>query len=100
VADSLDRSDGEWLDDQPATQERAFHHAFGFLPSKRGRPSSTITSQPAFEPTKLWYCGATPGSLSSVPRRTDTSGPSGHVPPKRLEPQTPQNAFDIPEGGR
>ena len=30
-------------------------------------------------------CGAIPGSVSSTPRRTETSGPSGHVPPNRLE---------------
>src|SRR3954447_14680315 len=41
------------------------------------------------------------GSPSSVPSRTDTSGPSGHVPPNRLEPQCAQNALDIPPpGGR
>ena len=44
--------------------------------------------------------GADRGSSSSAPSRTDTSGPSGQVPPKRLEPQRSQNAFDIPPSGR
>src|SRR6202022_1420454 len=35
----------------------------------------------------------------SVPKRTETSGPSGHVPPKRLEPQRVQKAFAAPCSG-
>ena len=34
-----------------------------------------------------------PGSLSKTPMRMDTCGPSGQVPPKRLEPQTEQKAL-------
>jgi hypothetical protein len=30
----------------------------------------------------------------------ETSGPSGHSPPKRLDPQTRQNALAMPSGGR
>ena len=37
-----------------------------------------------------------PGSLSKTPMRMDTCGPSGQVPPKRLEPQTEQKALTAP----
>src|SRR5437763_821317 len=39
------------------------------------------------------------GSPSSAPSLTDTSEPSGHVPPNRLEPHCAQNALDMPPSG-
>ncbi len=70
-------------------------------PANRGRPSSHGTSQGAGAAAKEWKPIVIPGSSSSVPRRTDTSGPSGHEPPKRLDPHTRQNTLaNPPPGGR
>ena len=35
-----------------------------------------------------------PGSPSTVPSRIETRDPTGHVPPKRLEPQMELKGFD------
>jgi hypothetical protein len=70
----------------------------GGAPSWRGRPSSHTGSQGGASATKEWYWGARPGSSSSAPSRTETSGPRGDVPPKRLEPQRRQKALAIPPG--
>src|SRR5262245_25491942 len=58
-----------------------------------------MSSHGAFDPTNVWYWGRMAGSPSTVPSRIDTSGPSGQVPPNRLEPQTEQNALIEPSSG-
>ena len=72
----------------------------GFAASYRGNWSSGTGSQRGASATKLWNCGSIPGSSSSVPSRIDTSGPSGHEPPNRLDPHAEQNALAMPPGGR
>src|SRR5687768_16199862 len=59
---------------------------------------SVISCQGAFEATKVWYWGRMPGSPSTVPSRIEISFPSGHIPPKRLEPHTPQKTLTAASG--
>jgi hypothetical protein len=60
-----------------------------------------MACQVALDATNVWYCGRIPGSPSTDPRRIETSAPSGHSPPKRLEPQTEQKALTAaPAAGR
>jgi hypothetical protein len=75
-------------------------YASGFADSNRGRPSAGSSSQTALEPTNDRYSGRIPGSPSSAPSRIETSGPSGQVPPNRLDPQTEQNTLAAPPSGR
>ena len=69
---------------------------FGLRSEWRGNPSSGSSSQDARESTKMWYCGLMPGSPSSVPSRMPITGPSGHWPRPRLEPQVRQNTTGLP----
>ena len=62
-------------------------------------PSSGSGSQGAAESTNCRNCGRMPGSRSSVPSRTATSGSDDGSPLNSADPHVPQNSLGTPTGG-